>query len=170
MAWDGSKVVDTRATRENAMSCAFLVSYGPFEYWTSGDNNYEKLVRCTSGAIGHSIEAMKCHHHMSNPESVLAENAALHPQVVVTQSFYCREIQPHRQIIDAIGDGQDLFFTNIDSSIIDEAPGVYAKSKGIGGHIVIRVMKGGKKFYVFRLDDTSSDYRVLSVHGPYRSR
>lgn len=169
-AWDGSKVVNTHAKRENAMSCAFLLSYGPFEYWTSGDNNYEKLVRCTAGAIGHSIEAMKCHHHMSNPESVLAENDVLHPQVVVTQSFYCREIQPHRQIIDAIGDGQDLFFTNIEQSVIDEAPEVYAKCKAIGGHFVIRVKRGGRKFWVYQLDDTSPNYTVKAIYGPYRSR
>ena len=124
-AWDGSKVVDMHAKRENAMSCAFLLSNGPFDKSTSGDNNYEELVRCTANAIGRSIEAMKCHHHMSNPESVLAENAVLHPQVVVTQSFYCREIQPHRQIIDAIGDGQDLFFTNIEESVIAVAAEVY---------------------------------------------
>lgn len=168
-AWDGRKSVDCHATRENAMSCAFLVQYGPFEYWTSGDNNWKELIECTSKAIGHRIEAMKCLHHMSNPEQVKIENDILHPQVIITQSFFVRKIQPHQKVIEDIGDGQDLFFTNIDGSLVTSFPDIYSKCKAIGGHFVIRVCKGGKKFYVYQLDDTSSDYTVKAVYGPYNS-
>ena len=167
---DGETVVDCHADRENAMSCAFLISYGPFEYWTSGDNNWIELVRCTSSSIGHPIEAMKCHHHMSNPDSFNIENEVLKPQVIVTQSFYIREIQPHQEIIDSIGDSQDLFFTNIAPEMAAEKPELYSKAKTKDGHIVIRVGKGGKSFMVYQLDDTDPSYRVKAVFGPYRSK
>ena len=169
-AWDGGKVVDCHATRENALSCAFLLEYGPFEYWTSGDNNWRELIECTTRAIGHRIEAMKCFHHMSNLKEVMMENDVLRPQVIVTQSFYVRDIQPHQGVIGKLGDGQDLFFTNIDESLVCSHPGTYSKAKAIGGHFVIRVKKGGKRFYVYQLDDTSSQYIVKAVFGPYRSK
>lgn len=167
---NGDAVVDCHADRENAMSCAFLMSYGPFEYWTSGDNNWIELVRCTSASIGHSIEAMKCHHHMSNPDSFNIENDVLKPQVIVTQSFYVREIQPHQEIIDSIGDSQDLFFTNIAPEMAAEKPKLYSKAKAQDGHIVIRVEKGGRRFVVYQLDDTDSEYRIKAVFGPYCSK
>ena len=44
---------------------------------------------------------------------------------------------------------------------------VSGKAKGINGHVVIRVVPGGDKFYVYMLDDTNYDYIVTSIHGPY---
>lgn len=169
-AWNGNEVVDCHVSRENAMSCAFLVRYGPFEYWTSGDNNGKTVLEATSKAIGHKIEASKCFHHMSNPEQFEIENSVLHPRVIVTQSFYERAIQPHQDIIKSVGEDQDMFFTNISENLISLYPEIYSKCKAVEGHIVIRVNKGGKKFVVYQLDDTSSDYRVKAVFGPYKSK
>ncbi len=38
------------------------------------------------------------------------------------------------------------------------------------GHIVIRVLPGGKEFYVYSLDDRSGRYEVTSINGPYKSK
>ena len=167
--FDGEKTYEMDIDRENGLSCTFLVTYGPFEYFTSGDGNAGKSVKTVAAGIGHPIEAMKSHHHMSNPDSFFAENSVLKPRVIVTQSFYVRTIQPHQEIIKAIASSQDLFFTNIDSSLAESEPELYSECRGMNGHFVIRVARGGKRFWVFRLDDTDTEYRVKDIYGPYKS-
>lgn len=170
LAWDVCKVVQTGATRENAMSCAFLVSYGRFDYWTSGDNNHMEQVKITADAIGPRVDAMKCLHHMSNPEPVLYETSVMQPQVILTTSFYTRTEQPRQSIIRELAGRHDLFFTNIDQSVIDTDPSLYSECKGVNGHFVIRVAKGGRRFRVCQLRDTDFSCKVESISGPYRCR
>ena len=38
------------------------------------------------------------------------------------------------------------------------------------GHIVVRVLSGGKVYYVIILDDSDADMKVKSVFGPYTSK
>jgi hypothetical protein len=38
------------------------------------------------------------------------------------------------------------------------------------GHIVVRVLPGGKNYYVIILDDTKVDMPVKDVFGPYNSK
>lgn len=40
--------------------------------------------------------------------------------------------------------------------------------KAWSGHIVVRVAKNGD-YTVFVLDDTDRNYKVKSIHGPYKS-
>ena len=168
MAWNGSAVVDTEAQHENGLSCAFLLSYGKFDYFTSGDMNQQNTCREVATAIGRKIEAMKAHHHMSNEASYAIEAGVYQPQVVVTQSFYERDIQPNQNIIKAYSGKQDMFFTNLPMTLVKESPEIYENCKCEGGHIVIRVAPDGE-FYVYVLDDTDKEYRVKSIHGPYKS-
>lgn len=44
------------------------------------------------------------------------------------------------------------------------------KSKSTQGHIIIRVLDGGKKYYVVNIDDTNESMKVKSVFGPYESK
>lgn len=72
--------------------------------------------------------------------------AVLQPDVIVTQSFYIRDIQPDQGIIRRISESKipgakRMYFTNIDRSLTDADPQLYARSAGIGGHIVIRVSR-----------------------------
>lgn len=166
VAWDGEKCVDTHATRENAMSCSFKLTYGAFDYWTSGDNNSLPQVQLMAPAVG-EVEAMKCMHHMSNPDVISEEQKFLKPQVMVTQSFFVREIQPHQEVIRAYGPSTDLFFTNIASSLAKDKPETYGLCKNMGGHVVIRVCPGGSEFFVYVLKDTDFSFEVLASFGPY---
>ena len=168
MVWNGREIVDTKARYENGMSCAFLLSYGKFDYFTSGDMNQKNTCQVTARSIGRKIEAMKAHHHMSNEGTYAIEAEDYHPQVVVTQSFYERDIQPHQDIIKKYSESQDMFFTNLPMTFVEAAPEVYKNCKCTGGHIVIRVSPEGE-FYVYVLDDTDKEYKVKSIHGPYKS-
>ena len=38
------------------------------------------------------------------------------------------------------------------------------------GHIVVRVMPGGKSYYIIILDDANTDRLVKAVFGPYKTK
>ena len=101
--------------------------------------------------------------------------AVLQPDVIVTQSFYIRDIQPDQGIIRRISESKipgakRMYFTNIDRSLTDADPQLYARSAGIGGHIVIRVSPGGKEYCVYMLDDSDTTYTVKQADGPFRCK
>ncbi|MBO4670856.1 MAG: hypothetical protein J5640_03325 [Bacteroidales bacterium] len=167
IVWDGTKEVNTHARYENGMSTAFLVSYGKFDYFTSGDLNEKSTCTAIAASIGKNIEGMKAHHHMSNEATFDVEMATYKPQVVVTQSFYALTTQPQQSIIQKYSGSTDLYFTNIDPSISTARSDIYAPCKGMNGHVVIRVAGGGDMFWVYMLDDTDKKYNVKSITGPY---
>lgn len=159
--------------RENGASCGFLLSYGDFDYLTAGDLNGGNIdsQKTLAEAVGKEIEATKSNHHLS-PKTMNEETMELlKPQVMVTQSFYVRVIQPDQDIIQRIAKGgTKQYFTNIDNSLLEANPEVYKNCTGIGGHVVIRVMPGGKEYYVMMLDDTDNAYCVKSVEGPFKCK
>lgn len=167
VAWNGTECVDSGADRENSLSCAFRISYGAFDYWTSGDNNSIPQISVMAPSVGR-VEAMKCMHHMSNPDAVFIEQEILAPQVIVTQSFYVREIQPHQDVIRELSSSRDMFFTNVADSLDRALPELYSGCRSKSGHIVIRVSPGGNEYNVYVLKDTDYSYEVLSKFGPYK--
>ena len=104
---------------------------------------------------------------MSNEATYDVEAEAYKPKVVVTQSFYALTTQPQQSIIQKYSGTQDLYFTNIDQSIITARSDIYGACKGLNGHVVIRVAENGDKFWVYMLDDTDKKYKVKSINGPY---
>ncbi|MCF0174567.1 MAG: hypothetical protein HUJ95_04420 [Bacteroidales bacterium] len=166
--WTGEKAIQTEKCRENGLSCGIRIDYGRFGYWTSGDLNHTPAVKLTSKYVG-KVDAMKCLHHMSNTKQVLSEAKKLKPKVIVTQNFYVRKDQPNQEIIEALAPKYDLFFTNIDKSLVNDNPELYEQCKSLEGHIVIRVFPGGKRFFVYVLDDVKPGYRVKAIYGPYNS-
>lgn len=159
--------------RENGASCGFLLSYGDFDYLTAGDLNGGDTdsQKTLAEAVGKEIEATKSNHHLSPKTMNEATMEILKPQVMVTQSFYVRVIQPDQDIIQRIAkEGTRQYFTNIDNSLIQEFPDAYKDCAGIGGHVVIRVMPGGNEYYVLMLDDTDNAYHVKSIDGPFKCK
>lgn len=160
--------------RENGASCGFLLSYGDFDYLSAGDLNGGDVAdtqKTLAEAVGKEIEAAKSNHHLSPKTMPVSMLEILKPQTMVTQSFYVRVIQPDQDIIQRIAkDGTRQYFTNIDNSLLEANPEIYKDCTGIGGHVVIRVMPGGKEYYVIMLDDTDNAYRVKSVDGPFKCK
>lgn len=168
LAWNGSAVVDSGVTTENGFSCAFLLRYGKFDFFSSGDMNVQTICRIVANGVGRNLEAMKAHHHMYNVNSYKIESDVYAPKVVVTQSFYERTEQPNHSIIQDYAGTQDMFFTGIPDGLVSAYPDVYAACKCTDGHVVIRVLPGGDQFYVYVLDDTDYAYKVKAIHGPYQ--
>ena len=181
VVWDGKKnsyVYEGKQIRENGASCCFLISYGKFDYYTGGDAGGNSLVALpVAKAIGRPIEAMKADHHLSYHTMKDETMAILQPQVVVTQSFYERDIQPDIETLGRLIDSgtvypgpKHFYFTNIGPEQRRAHKELYDKSAGMNGHIVIRVMPGGSEFYVYLLDDTDFEYQVLQVDGPFKCK
>lgn len=180
--WDGQKVVDAydkpQDRRENGMSCCFLLSYGDFDYYTGGDAGGNTPVALpVAQSIGRPIEAMKADHHFSYYCMQDETMRVYRPQVVVTQGFTVRDIQPDYTVVGRLLGGDEVYprpkyyyFTNMGESQLQEHKDVYSLAAGVNGHVVIRVMPGGHEYYVIMLDDTDFEYRVKSIDGPFKCK
>lgn len=178
--WNGEKAVyvyGDKPMRENGASCCFLLSYGDFDYYSGGDAGGNSPVALpVAKSIGRPIEAMKADHHMSYHTMKDETMSILRPKVIVTQSFFERDIQPDYTVVDRIlsddvyPGAKYLYFTNIGPQQQAAHADVYSRVAGMNGHVVIRVMPGGHDFYVIMLDDTDFNYTIKSIDGPFKCK
>ena len=189
--WNGKKSEDPykeSIPAENGNSISFLMSYGEFDYLTSGDAGANtKIENNLAKSINKKIEAMKAHHHFSWDTMCDTSMVIYQPKVVVSQSFY--DHQPDmghswtcggssydeisnsafKGAWDSYGADEDKnwYFTNIHPKTAEVYPYEVAKMRSRNGHVVIRVKEGGSEFYVYVLDDTDFEYRVKQIDGPF---
>ena len=174
--WNNGQAVDVYegirdALRENAASCGFVIRYGAFDFLTAGDvGDYHDLELRVAEAVG-QVDAVKAHHHLSPHSMCQPSVEVLRPQVMVATSFYNRDIQPDKSKFDYIANvGCALYCTSVGENELAADPTAYASCAAVSGHNVIRVAPGGNQFMVYTLDDTSSDYRVTKIDGPFICR
>ena len=189
--WNGSESIDPYGESipaENGNSISFLISYGEFDYLTSGDAGANtKIENNLAKSINKKIEAMKSHHHFSWDTMSSTSMKIYQPKVVVSQSFYdhqpdmghswtCGGLsyasnsnQAFQKAWASYGTDEDKswYFTNIHPKTAEVYPGEVAKMRSRNGHVVIRVKDGGSEFYVYVLDDTDSKYKVKQIDGPF---
>lgn len=192
--WNGSESVDAYSVNrllgkqpgENANSISFLLSYGDFDYLTSGDAGANtRIENNLAKSINRKIEAMKAHHHFAWETMSATSMAIYQPTVVVSQSFYdhqpdmghqwlCGDVdytgtstQAFQTAWNAYSGEKHWFFTNIHPTTASTYPYEVAKMAGQNGHVVIRVAKNAEFYYVYVLDDTDMNYNVKSIHGPF---
>ncbi|MBL7737888.1 MAG: hypothetical protein JNK14_01630 [Chitinophagaceae bacterium] len=180
-------VIDTANSRtwpdENSLSLALTINYGPFTYYTGGDNPgnvfpgddpLRDVETSIAKAIGEVDIATMDHH--GNRDAVNEYMVkTLRPTVWIGQTW-SSDHPGHEVLLRTVNQhiysGQrDLFATNtleanklVIGSLIDRA------YKSQQGHIVVRVRDGGKKYYVIILDDSRPDIPVKAVFGPYTSK
>ena len=161
----------------NSASCGFHVRYGNFDYIACGD-----LVGAPQNRVAYyfrdfigegKLEAFKCHHHLAgNSWGTKMREAKFEPQVVLNHCF--SSTKPNvEKLMHVLPVVKSFFATNIHPAIAAnpevKANKLIEKMTAYNGHIVLRVMPGGKEFYVYMLDDSDFEYRVKSIHGPYES-
>ena len=44
-----------------------------------------------------------------------------------------------------------------------------AKFVTTGGHVVVRVLPGGMKYYIYVLNDNNMEYKVKAKYGPFNA-
>lgn len=179
---------EVKKVAENGTSISFLISYGDFDYLTSGDAGTNTVVEPNlARTINRKIEAMKAHHHFSWNAMSEAIMKIYQPKVIVSQSFY--DHQPDlghdwscygtpymdktsyefQNAWKSYGEDSDKnwYFTNIHPTTAQMYPEEVIKMKSRNGHVVIRVKEGGDEFYVYVLDDTDFEYKVVQIDGPF---
>ena len=123
------------------------------------------------------LDSFKTHHHFgANSWGSKMREYGFNPRVVLNHSMY--KGQPNPEMLDNIFNQKnnfpfwvkDFFTTNGHSEAVAQYEELYNKLAGYNGHIVLRVDKGGDKFYVYMLDDSNFEYKVKSIHGPYSSK
>ncbi len=168
---------------ENQLSLALRIDYGDFRYYTGGDcpgiadlgaPKWNDVETPMSKPIGEVDVAVMDHH--GNRDSHNEFNIkTLQPRIWVQQTW--SSDHPGHEVLRRITSTylypgpRDLFATNMleaNKNVI--GPSLNNAYKSMDGHIVVRVMPGGKTYYVIILNDENEKNEIWSVHGPYESK
>jgi len=168
---------------ENALSNVLLLRYGSFSYYTGGDcpgnvflgdAPWRDVETPVAKAVGEVDIATMDHH--GNRDAVNEYMVkTLRPRVWIEQ-VWTADHPGHEVLIRATSPHlykgeRDLFATNMmEANELVIGPLVAQSYKSRQGHIVVRVLPGGKSYYVIILDDSREDMPVKQVFGPYTSK
>jgi len=163
---------------ENIFSNVFHLSYGKFDWFSGGDIQFSgkssqswKDIELPISRVMKKVEAMKASHHSTKNTNSTELLGVLKPDVYIAGVW--RDVQPNPATIKRVFTASPsvrIFTTNLTANNIStlKGEGVDAsKFSATGGHVVVRVQPGGSSYYVYVLDDSDLEYRVLSIHGPY---
>lgn len=168
---------------ENQLSLALRIDYGDFRYYTGGDcpgvadlgaPKWNDVETPMSAAIGEVDVAVMDHHGNRDAHNEF-NIRTLRPRVWVQQTW--SSDHPGHEVLRRITSTylypgpRDLFATNMleaNKNVI--GPFLERSYKSMDGHIVVRVMEGGKNYYVIILNDENDKNEILSIHGPYETK
>lgn len=169
---------------ENICSCVMRISYGPFDFFTGADLQYNsrstfawKDAELPCAVAAGKVELMKADHHGSTATNSAEALKALEPQAIVVNSWV--DCHPRTSVLASMEKtlpSADIFITNFwqgdrPSGVDDKVtPEEASRVKGYDGNIVVRVVDGGKKYYVMTTSDSDGKMTVKNVSGPYMSR
>ncbi len=168
---------------ENPLSLALAIHYGPFIYYTGGDNPgnvfygdapWRDVETAMATAIGEVDVATMDHHGNRDAVNEFLVKT-FKPRVWIGQTWSSdhpgREVLLRMTTLYLYPGDRDLFSTNmLEANRIVIGPLIDRSYKSQQGHIVVRVLPGGKTYYVIILDDTRIDMPVKAVFGPYTSK
>ena len=171
---------ETGRFSENPLSLALTVRYGPFKYFTGGDNTgmqgpgipgwYD--VETPIGRVVGNVDVMNLNHHGNRDSTNANILRALAPRVIIQQSWFSDhpggEVV-HRMLSRHLWPGpRDIFSTNMaEETKVAIGPWMTEGYTSFEGHVVVRAHPGGQEYEVFVLDDRSTGLAVKSRHGPY---
>ncbi|HEY4286401.1 MAG TPA: hypothetical protein VGN00_04825 [Puia sp.] len=168
---------------ENALSNVLVIHYGPFTYYTGGDcpgnvflgdPAWRDVETPVARAVG-QVDIATMDHHGNRDAVGEFLVKTLQPRVWIEQ-VWTADHPGHETLIRATspylyGGPRDLFATNMmEANQLVIGPLVDKSYRSLQGHIVVRVLPGGKTYYVIILDDSQADLRVKKVFGPYMSK
>jgi hypothetical protein len=168
---------------ENTLSLALTIHYGPFTYYTGGDNPgnvfygdavWRDVETPIAKAAG-EVDIATLDHHGNRDAINEFFVKTLKPRIWIGQSWSADH--PGHEVLvrmttPYLYEGpRDLFATNmLEANKIVIGALIDRFYKSDQGHIVVRVLPGGKNYYVIILDDTKVDMPVKDVFGPYNSK
>ncbi|MCR5325287.1 MAG: hypothetical protein K6E37_00875 [Bacteroidales bacterium] len=173
--------LSTYEINENIFSCVFTLSYGKFDWFAGGDiqyNDYTKYswkdIEKPISKVVSKVEAMKANHHCTNNTNSKALVSALKPDNLIV-GVWTKNHPTSATLKRFITASPNLrvFTTNMSESLKAtlKSDGYYpSRFDATGGHIVLRVRPGGDSYYIYVLDDSDFEYRVVSVNGPFECK
>ena len=164
---------------ENPLSIALKITYGDFDYFTGGDMTGLQgyglpkwfNVETPVSKVVKEIDVLASNHHGNRDATNkdLLENTK--PRVIVNQTW-CSD-HPGQEVVHRINyysQPTDVFSTNVhEETLVTLGPWMKQNYKSYAGHILVRVLPGGKSYEVFILDDTKPNLTVKAKFGPYKS-
>ncbi len=167
---------------ENMSSLGFKMSYGAFDYFTSGDlvgippagsPEWQDIETPVARVVGPVDVSVANHHAFIDGQNAFYIKT-LQPRVTVIQSWgaaHPAHSTLSRLMSERLYPGErDIFITNLKSETKLVLGRAAERMKSQQGHIVVRVSPGGSEYRIFILDDTAETFVVKAVHGPYLSR
>ena len=163
---------------ENVFSTAFILSYGPFDYFGGGDLQYSNKslhpyfdIEEQVSRVCSKVEVMKASHHCTKGANGQPILDALRPDAVVAHVW--RDVQPNPETLGRVYKASPacrVFLTNLSDSNKPVIAEYLDRIQSTSGHILIRVSRGGRKYTIYTLDDTNPGYRVTGRWGPYKCK
>ena len=168
---------------ENGLSLVLTLHYGPFTYYTGGDCGgivsygdewWKDVETPVAKAVG-EVDIATLDHHGNRDAVNEFQIKTFKPRVWIQQSWssdHPGEEVLRRLTTPYLYEGpRDLFTTNmLDANKYVIGTLIDHSYKSLQGHIVVRVLPGGKEYYVIILDDSREDMPVKDVFGPYQSK
>ena len=166
---------------ENMCSIVMRLSYGRFDYFKGADipgivdtgvPQWQDLETPIAKVVGPVEVNVVNHHGYPDVENafflsrlrprvhIIHSWAPSHPGTRVLYRLYSERLYPGPR---------DVFITNLLPETRIVLGSWMMKFRSEQGHIVVRVAPGGEEYMVIILDDTSEEFRVKAVHGPYTS-
>ena len=174
-------VLDSRGRfNENPLSIAIKISYGNFDYFTGGDltglqgygmRAWFDVETPTALAVG-KVEVSVLNHHGNRDATNEFFLQRVAPRTLIQQSWCSdhpgQEVL-HRMISRHLYSGpREIFATNIQPETqVTFGSHLTKNYSSLSGHIVVRVLPGGEKYYVLILDDLKPTVTLKKVFGPY---
>lgn len=170
----------TISISENLYSNVFLLKYGNFDFFSGGDIQYTgkssqswKDIELPISYVVGKVEGMKASHHSTSNTNSAELLAKLKPDFYIAGVW--REVQPNAATLQRVLNANAstrIFCTNLTQTNVTTL-----KNAGInpdtflcqGGHVVVRVLPEGKKYYIYVLDDNNLDFKVKAKYGPFNA-
>lgn len=164
---------------ENMCSIAIKIRYGRFDYFTGGDMPgypvpgaaaWHDEETDVARAIGRT-DVHVVNHHGSLEEENPVWLSTLRSRVMIVPAWSATHPSPDvlkRMLSPRIyPEPRDIFVTLYREGTKEATGARAAQVASDHGHVVVRVERGGDRYWVLVLDDTAESYRITSVHGPY---
>ena len=165
---------------ENIFSNAFMVHYGNFDFFSGGDiqftgkSNFSwKDIEKPISLVAQKVEGMKASHHSTSNTNSTELLGKLKPDFYIAGVW--RDVQPNAATLQRVykaSPSVKIMTTNLTPGNVStlKAAGIDPDTfLATGGHVVVRVVPDGSKYYIFILDDSNFDFKVKAKYGPYIS-
>lgn len=168
---------------ENKVSSGVRISYGDFDYFNGGDINGRitmntpkwRDIETPVGNVLGPIEVCEVNHHAWIDAMNESFVASTQPQVYILQvwnvshinlstlrTMSSKELYPDERLIIPTNI-PEISKTYLGESRVNQL-------SGEGGHVVLKVNPGGKKYSVYLLKTSDESMQVTSVLGPFKCK